>query len=144
MRRESLNRDFAVPVLSTVGVEYIETVTFSFVISTPLVLPNSRPINTIVLWSENGSSKVVGHLGHLVACNLCCLKRIELLLMDAPHEWPLIRGMPWGVNTNKPLNHISTEMRVLSLLNIMRRKLRYGIQLSWPHQSRQAAIFSNG
>ena len=70
IRRESLNRDFTVPVLSTVGAEYIGTVTFSFVISTLLVLPDTLPIDIKVLWSENGSSKVVGHRGNLIARNL--------------------------------------------------------------------------
>jgi hypothetical protein len=43
--------------------EYIGAVTFSLIISTPLVLPNTPPINTEELWFENGPSKVVGHRG---------------------------------------------------------------------------------
>lgn len=62
-KRESLNRDFTVPILSTVGLEYIGEVTFSVIVSTPLVLPNTPAINTEVLWFENGPSKVVGHRG---------------------------------------------------------------------------------
>lgn len=62
-RRESLSRDFRVPILSTVGSEYIGTVIFSFIISTPLVLPDTPLINTEALWSENGPSKLVGHRG---------------------------------------------------------------------------------
>lgn len=70
-KRESLSRDFTVPILSTVGLEYIGAVIFSFIISTPLVLPNTPLINTEALWSENGPSKVVGHRGNLIACNPC-------------------------------------------------------------------------
>ncbi|KAH8784838.1 hypothetical protein F5882DRAFT_518383 [Hyaloscypha sp. PMI_1271] len=62
-KRESLNRDYTVPILSTATLEYIEAVTFSLIISTPLVLPNTPPINTEELWFENGPSKVVGHRG---------------------------------------------------------------------------------
>ncbi|KAL8726874.1 MAG: hypothetical protein Q9166_006426 [cf. Caloplaca sp. 2 TL-2023] len=68
-KRESLSRDFTVPILSTVGLEYIGAVNFRFVISTPLVLPDTPLINTEALWSENGPSKVVGHRGDLVACD---------------------------------------------------------------------------
>jgi len=70
-KRESLSRDFTIPILSTVGLEYIGTVTFSFVISTPLILPNTLPIDTRALWSENGPSMVVGHLGNLIASDPC-------------------------------------------------------------------------
>ena len=70
-KRESLSRDFTVPILSTIGFEYIGTVIFSFIISTPLVLPNTPLINTEALWSENGPSKVVGHRGNLIACCPC-------------------------------------------------------------------------
>lgn len=62
-KRESLNRNYTVPILSTATLEYIGAVTFSFIISTPLVLPNTPPINTEELWFENGPSKVVGHRG---------------------------------------------------------------------------------
>jgi glycerophosphodiester phosphodiesterase len=62
-KRESLNRDYTVPILSTATLEYIGAVTFSLIISTPLVLPNTPPINTEELWFENGPSKVVGHRG---------------------------------------------------------------------------------
>ena len=70
-KRESLSRDFRVPILSTVGSEYIGAVIFSFIISTPLVLPNTPRINTEALWSENGPSKVVGHRGNFIACYPC-------------------------------------------------------------------------
>lgn len=70
-KRESLSRDFTVPILSTVGLEYMGAVTFSFIISTPLVLPNTPFTNTEALWSENGPSKVVGHRGNLIACYPC-------------------------------------------------------------------------
>ncbi len=70
-KRESLSRDFTVPILSTVGLEYIGAVIFSFIISTPLVLPDTPLINTRALWSENGSSKVVGHRGNLITCYPC-------------------------------------------------------------------------
>ena len=66
-KRESLSRDFTVPILSTMGLEYIGAVTFSFIISTPLVLPNTPFINTEALWAENGPSKVVGHRGNVIA-----------------------------------------------------------------------------
>ena len=71
-KRESLSRDFTIPILSTVGLEYIGTVTFGFVISTSLVLPSTPPIDAKVLWSEDGPSKVVGHRGNLTACDPCC------------------------------------------------------------------------
>lgn len=67
IKRESLCRDCKVPILSTVGLEYIGVVNFRFVISTPLVLPDTPSINTEELWSENGPSKVVGHRGDLFA-----------------------------------------------------------------------------
>ena len=67
-KRENLSRVLTVPFLSTVNLEYIGTVTFSFLISTPLQMPNIPPIDTKVLWSENGPSKVVGHRGNLIAC----------------------------------------------------------------------------
>ena len=70
-KRESLSRDLTVPILSTVGLEYIGAIIFSFIISTPLVLPNTPIINTEALWSENGPSKVVGHRGNLIACYPC-------------------------------------------------------------------------
>lgn len=70
-KRESLSRDFKVPILSMVGLEYIGAVTFSFIISTPLALPSTPIINTDTLWSEKGPSKVVGHRGNLIAYCLC-------------------------------------------------------------------------
>ena len=70
-KRESLSRDFTVPILSMVGLKYIGAVTFSFIISTPLVLPTTPQINTEELWSENGSSKVVGHRGNTTSCYPC-------------------------------------------------------------------------
>lgn len=69
-KRESLSRDFTVPILSTVGLEYIGAVIFSFIISTPLVLPITPIINTELLWFEKGPSKVVGHRGNLIVCHL--------------------------------------------------------------------------
>ena len=68
-KRENLSRVLTVPLLSTAGLEYIGTVTFSFLISTPLKLQSSPPIDTKVLWSEDGPSKVVGHRGNLLAYN---------------------------------------------------------------------------
>lgn len=65
-KRESLNRDYTVPILSTATLEYIGAVTFSFIISTPLVLPETPPINTEELWFENGPAKVVGHRGSVL------------------------------------------------------------------------------
>ena len=70
-KRESLSRDFTIPILSTAGLEYIGTVTFGFVISTSLVLPNTPPIDTKVLWPEDGPSKIVRHRGNLTACDPC-------------------------------------------------------------------------
>lgn len=67
-KRESLIRDFTVPILSMVGLEYIRTVTFSLIVSTPLVLPTTPLIDTELLWSENGPIKVVGHRGNFIAC----------------------------------------------------------------------------
>jgi hypothetical protein len=78
-KRESLSRDFKIPILSTVGLRYIGTVTFSFIISTPLVLPDTPPIDTNALWFENGPSKVVGHRGILlVILRLSLLTKIGL------------------------------------------------------------------
>ena len=68
-KRENLSRVLTVPLLSTAGLKYIGTVTFSFLISTPLKLQSSPPIDTKVLWSESGPSKVVGHRGNLITCN---------------------------------------------------------------------------
>lgn len=88
-KRESLCRDFTVPILSTMGLEYIGSVIFSFIISTPLVLPNTPLINTEALWSENGPSKVVGHRGNLIHFYPCIFTdrsqawgRIYYLLQD--------------------------------------------------------------
>ena len=70
-KRESLSRDLTIPILSTVGLEYIGAVIFSFIISTPLVLPDTPLIEIEKLWSENGPSKVVGHRGNLIADYQC-------------------------------------------------------------------------
>ena len=75
--RESLCRDFTVPIMSTVGLEYIGAVIFSFIISTPLVLPNTPHINIEALWSENGPSKVVGHRGNFIVSYFCSFADIS-------------------------------------------------------------------
>ena len=62
-KRESLSRVITVPLLSIADLTYIGTITFSFLISAPLKMQSSPPIDTEVLWSENGPSKVVGHRG---------------------------------------------------------------------------------
>ena len=67
-KREILSRDLTIPILSMGGLEYIGAVNFSFIISTPLVLPNTPLIDTEALWYEHGPSKVVGHRGNLIAC----------------------------------------------------------------------------
>jgi glycerophosphodiester phosphodiesterase len=61
--RSSLNIDYTIPILSKESLDYIGAVTFTFIVSTPLVLQDTLPIVTEELWHENGPTKVVGHRG---------------------------------------------------------------------------------
>jgi glycerophosphodiester phosphodiesterase len=64
--RESLNRNFTIPILSKETMEFTGAVTFNFLVSTPIVLPDTLPIETEHLWHERGPTKVVGHRGDCI------------------------------------------------------------------------------
>ncbi|CZT47712.1 uncharacterized protein RSE6_08306 [Rhynchosporium secalis] len=87
-KRESLSRDFTIPILSMASVDYIGSVIFSFVVSTPLVLPNTPAIDTEALWFENGPSKVVGHRG--LGQNLLPKKRLQVRENTVQWMWGLL------------------------------------------------------
>lgn len=126
-KRESLSRDFTVPILSTVGLEYIGTVTFSFVISTPLVLPNTPPIDTKVLWSENGPSKVVGHRGNLIACDPCSFanKSQAWDKMSCPLQDYRSEKIPFRCEAISKYSSIDTDSILQSYLSAMRLGASY-------------------
>ncbi|MAD83019.1 MAG: hypothetical protein CL912_08645 [Deltaproteobacteria bacterium] len=65
--RESLVRDYTVPILSKEDLRYIATVTFSFLLVTPFSHHlASTPISTRDLWNKSGPTKVIGHRGDYV------------------------------------------------------------------------------
>ncbi|KAH0562731.1 hypothetical protein GP486_002608 [Trichoglossum hirsutum] len=64
-KRESLIRDFAIPILGKDTLKFLGTVTFNFVIVTPFSYPytSTLPATTHGSWGEAGPTKVVGHRG---------------------------------------------------------------------------------
>jgi len=70
--RESLIRDYSIPILEKDTLKFIGTVTFSFVIVTPFSHPEITPPAADALWSEHGPTKVVGHRGSSF-CSICPL-----------------------------------------------------------------------
>lgn len=67
--RSSLNIDYTIPILSKESLKFIGELTFTFIVSTPIVLQDTPPIVTEELWHENGPTKVVGHRGESVLSN---------------------------------------------------------------------------
>lgn len=126
-KRESLSRDFRIPILSKVGLEFIGTVTFSFVISTPLVLPNTLPIDTKVLWSENGPSKVVGHRGNLITCDPCSFanKSQAWDKMCCPLQDYRSEKIPFRCEAISKCSSIYTDSILQSYLSAMRLGASY-------------------
>jgi glycerophosphodiester phosphodiesterase len=68
-KRESLMRDYTIPILEKDTLKFMGTVTFNFVIITPLPQPDLPSIATEKLWNQEGPTKIVGHRG-----NLSCLR----------------------------------------------------------------------
>ncbi|KAE8153479.1 Glycerophosphoryl diester phosphodiesterase family-domain-containing protein [Aspergillus avenaceus] len=62
--RESLIRDYTIPILSTATLENIGAITFSFLIVKPFSQPEVNVPKIDMLWDENRQTKVVGHRGH--------------------------------------------------------------------------------
>ena len=61
--RESLVRDYNIPILAKNSLEDIGTVTFSFLLVKPHLRPTSSTSARNVLWEKSGLTKVVGHRG---------------------------------------------------------------------------------
>lgn len=61
--RESLIRDYKVPILSKNGLDDIGTVTFSFLLVKPHLQSTSFTSGRNVLWKNGGLTKIVGHRG---------------------------------------------------------------------------------
>lgn len=61
--RESLIRDYEIPILSKNGLEDIGTVTFSFLLVKPYLQSKSFIPARNVLWKDSAVTKVVGHRG---------------------------------------------------------------------------------
>lgn len=61
--RESLIRDYTIPILSTGCLENIGAITFSFLVVKPFTQPNVSLPARDTLWKDNGRTKVVGHRG---------------------------------------------------------------------------------
>lgn len=65
-KRESLMRDYTIPILEKDSLKFIGTVTFSFVIITPSPQPQLPAIATEKLWNKEGPTKIVGHRGKFI------------------------------------------------------------------------------
>ena len=61
--RESLIRDFTVPILENGSMNYIGSVTFSVLLVTPFRSPTAPPRASSGFWKKDGSTQVVGHRG---------------------------------------------------------------------------------
>lgn len=64
--RESLIRDYTIPMYSSTNHESIGTVTFSFLVVKPFAQPKRRLPARNALWKEGGRTRVVGHRGTLL------------------------------------------------------------------------------
>lgn len=62
-RRESLVRDYVIPILENGSMTYIGAVTFSILVVTPFEPPNPTPRASPGFWKRDGSTQVVGHRG---------------------------------------------------------------------------------
>lgn len=66
-KRESLIRDYTIPILDRISLQFMGTVTFSFLIVTPFKRPNAAPSTTQGFWKKNiydGTTQVIGHRGN--------------------------------------------------------------------------------
>lgn len=63
LKRESLIRDYTIPILDTQSSNLIASVTFSFLTVTPFKHFTIPPIVTHGFWKNGGSTKVIGHRG---------------------------------------------------------------------------------
>jgi glycerophosphodiester phosphodiesterase len=63
-KRESLIRDYTIPILGKDTLKFVGTVTFSFVIVRPFPHPGVTPTATHEPWGKAGSTRVVGHRGY--------------------------------------------------------------------------------
>jgi glycerophosphodiester phosphodiesterase len=61
--RESLIRDYTIPILERKTLKYIAAVTFSFLVASPFSHRETLPIATHALWNVGGPTKVIGHRG---------------------------------------------------------------------------------
>ncbi len=62
-KRESLIRDYTVPILENGSMTYIGAVTFSILVVTPFHSPNPPPRASPGFWKKDGSTQIVGHRG---------------------------------------------------------------------------------
>lgn len=63
LKRESLTRDYTIPILGHHSSDFIASVTFSFLIVTPLPYPTALSTVKHGFWRTNGFTQVVGHRG---------------------------------------------------------------------------------
>ena len=61
--RESIIRDFTIPILKNGSMAYIGSVTFSVLVVTPFQPPNTPPRASTGFWKQDGSTQIVGHRG---------------------------------------------------------------------------------
>jgi glycerophosphodiester phosphodiesterase len=61
--RESLIRNYTIPVLEKHSLEFMGTVTFDFLVVTPFRHPAVMSVTPHEIWKSNGLSQVVGHRG---------------------------------------------------------------------------------
>ena len=64
LKRESLARDYTIPILGYPRSDFIASVTFSFLIVTPLPYPTTLSTVKHGFWRTNGFTQVVGHRGN--------------------------------------------------------------------------------
>lgn len=62
-KRESLMRDYTIPILENGSMTYMGSVTFSALVVTPFRPPNPPPRASPGFWQKDGSTQIVGHRG---------------------------------------------------------------------------------
>lgn len=62
-KRESLIRDYTIPILENGSMTYIGAVTFSILVVTPFQCPYPPPRASPGFWKKDGSTQIVGHRG---------------------------------------------------------------------------------
>lgn len=62
-KHESLHRDFTIPILGQTHLEFIGSVTFSFLVITPFQCPGIMKSPAMGFWEGRGRTQVVGHRG---------------------------------------------------------------------------------